>query len=591
MPRPCPRPRLARRAARRGRPPTAASLLGDLDRLAARLAAGARPALRDLAHALTIAPRDAGARSRRWRSSRPRTTTCLAKLGRSPATRSAPEAPEVADPRGVYFAERPAFTDGKVAFLFPGQGSQSVGDAAANWPSTSPRSAARFEEFDATLRAWAGEPRSGRGSSRPRPSTTTTPSGQTRPCGDRGRPAGPRRGERRPAPAARDAGRRARHGRRPQLWRARCALHAAGAIDVPWPGRALRVPRPAPARCGRRSSPARWPPSPTDPEVVAELIGDLADVLIVNLNGPAADGRRRAAATVIEAVLERAEGAEHPGRRLARGLRLPHAISWRPRGSRWPSMAIEVCRQARPAPSSRTSTRPPHPRDLRPSRARLGDHVTSPVRFAEMIEAMHEQGARVFVEVGPGRCAHAPDRLDPRRPAPPRRRLRCTRPGEPGRLPARPGASSSRPGSPVRLGPLTRGRAEPDSGSRPPPRGRRLTASASSTWMVNGSRAGRWSAPEPRRLGQARADAGRNIRSIPRTRPPGPSRTARHEGLSIPRPVEQWQGERKPWPRSRTLRESVPPRPSGRPSAAQEGVMREHSRTRCRSSWKSSGPR
>ena len=44
----------------------------------------------------------------------------------------------------------------------------------------------------------------------------------------------------------------------------------------------------------------------------------------------------------------------------------------------------------------------PHPADPAAIAARLGDHLAGPVRFAEMIEAMHRDGARVFVEVGPG---------------------------------------------------------------------------------------------------------------------------------------------------------------------------------------------
>ena len=43
-----------------------------------------------------------------------------------------------------------------------------------------------------------------------------------------------------------------------------------------------------------------------------------------------------------------------------------------------------------------------HPTDAAAIARRLGEHVTSPVRFAEMIAAMYDQGARVFVEVGPG---------------------------------------------------------------------------------------------------------------------------------------------------------------------------------------------
>ena len=44
----------------------------------------------------------------------------------------------------------------------------------------------------------------------------------------------------------------------------------------------------------------------------------------------------------------------------------------------------------------------PHPAEPSAIASRLGKHLASPVRFAEMIAAMYRDGARVFVEVGPG---------------------------------------------------------------------------------------------------------------------------------------------------------------------------------------------
>lgn len=45
----------------------------------------------------------------------------------------------------------------------------------------------------------------------------------------------------------------------------------------------------------------------------------------------------------------------------------------------------------------------PHGNDAALTRRQLVDHLLQPVRFADQIRAMHEAGARVFVEVGPGR--------------------------------------------------------------------------------------------------------------------------------------------------------------------------------------------
>ena len=59
----------------------------------------------------------------------------------------------------------------------------------------------------------------------------------------------------------------------------------------------------------------------------------------------------------------------------------------------------------------------PHPALPADDRRASGDHLASPVRFGEMIEAMYRDGARVFVEVGPGSRPHSARRLCARRPA------------------------------------------------------------------------------------------------------------------------------------------------------------------------------
>ncbi|MGP3966141.1 SDR family NAD(P)-dependent oxidoreductase [Streptomyces sp. 6N223] len=49
------------------------------------------------------------------------------------------------------------------------------------------------------------------------------------------------------------------------------------------------------------------------------------------------------------------------------------------------------------------STAEPYPADAEGVRARLAEQIGAPVRFAEEIEAMYAAGARVFLEVGPGK--------------------------------------------------------------------------------------------------------------------------------------------------------------------------------------------
>ena len=99
--------------------------------------------------------------------------------------------------------------------------------------------------------------------------------------------------------------------------------------------------------------------------------------------------------------------------------------------------------------------------------------MTSPVRFADMIVAMHDQGARVFVEVGPGGVLTPliGSILDDR----PHLAVASDVAGRPslvGLLHAL--ARLVVAGLPVRLGPLARGRAKRTPGPREPHRRRRL---------------------------------------------------------------------------------------------------------------------
>ena len=150
-----------------------------------------------------------------------------------------------------------------------------------------------------------------------------------------------------------------------------------------------------------------------------------------------------------------------------------------------------------------------HPREARAIAARLGDHVTSPVLFAEMITAMHAQGARVFVEVGPGGLLTPliESILGDR----PHLAVACDTRGRPsltGFLLAL--ARLVVAGLPVRLGPLTRGRSERLLDLESLPEGDGSNPPSPSTWIVNGSRA---AAERPRTpaAGPGRGTAGPGI--------------------------------------------------------------------------------
>ena len=88
------------------------------------LTGGAMPSLRELSHSL-------------WMDAKGEDGLCLSiiadstedlleKLGRARESLANAENAEIDDPRGTYFSERPLGREGKIAFVFPGQGSQYV---------------------------------------------------------------------------------------------------------------------------------------------------------------------------------------------------------------------------------------------------------------------------------------------------------------------------------------------------------------------------------------------------------------------------------------------------------------------------------
>ncbi|APW58971.1 type I polyketide synthase [Paludisphaera borealis] len=486
------------------------SLLGDLDQLADRLNAGARPALRDVAHTLASRkPIDGNGPTLAI------VATGLDDLATKLETaRSAIRKGDAAfdDPRGVRYAERPRHAGGNVAFVFPGQGSQAVGmlgDLAVAFEEV----LGAFDEFDAAVRDLGGEP------------------------------IGPKIF---PPPAFNDDARRAQTDAlrateiaQPALGAASLglsrllaslglaadvvaghsygelvALHEAGALDVRGLVE-LSLTRGRLLRDAAGRNPGAMAALAADAKTVRSLIGDLKDVAAVNFNGPLQTVVAGSEASV-QAVVDRAQG------RNVRGRRLPVACAFhteRMDAAREPLTRLAADRliaaPGRPVFSNLDAR--PHPTDLKAIAGRLGDHVVEPVRFSDMIAAMHEQGTRVFIEVGPGSVLSG--LVDSILGDRPHVAVSCDG-GGPGRsslvslLHAL--ARLAAAGLSLKLERLTRGRSDARLDLATLPAGDGSPPLSPSTWMVNGSRARPLNAPEPRRLGQA------NIQPKPSTTTPKP---------------------------------------------------------------------
>ncbi|MGM0576637.1 MAG: SDR family NAD(P)-dependent oxidoreductase [Myxococcota bacterium] len=136
-------------------------------------------------------------------------------------------------------------------------------------------------------------------------------------------------------------------------------------------------------------------------ERVEEIVGDVEGVVLANHNGPKQTVISGPTMAVEEAValLKAADVSARPipvacafhsgvvaGARETFAARLEDATVRSPERPVWSNTTAEA-----------------HPEDPDGVRRLLADHVVNPVRFVEQVEAMYEAGARTFVEVGPGR--------------------------------------------------------------------------------------------------------------------------------------------------------------------------------------------
>ncbi|GAG37815.1 unnamed protein product, partial [marine sediment metagenome] len=122
---------------------------------------GARPEFRDLAYTLYET----------FNIQRSTSNACLAivatslddlrqKLSQAREALSSPSPVQIADPRGIYSTDQPLAQEGKVAFLFPGQGSQYTNmlrDLAIHFPEVRET----FEQTDKVLARQFPKPLSG----------------------------------------------------------------------------------------------------------------------------------------------------------------------------------------------------------------------------------------------------------------------------------------------------------------------------------------------------------------------------------------------------------------------------------------------
>jgi acyl transferase domain-containing protein/NAD(P)H-dependent flavin oxidoreductase YrpB (nitropropane dioxygenase family)/NAD(P)-dependent dehydrogenase (short-subunit alcohol dehydrogenase family) len=463
-----------------------AEIDASVGRLLARLEEGAAPRLADLARTLaveadTVVPGGPNlavvARSRDG----------LVEQLRASQELLAGTAEREHGTAGVHFADRPLAGPGAIAFLFPGQGSQTV-DMARDVAVVFPEVRAAFERAD---RALAGR------LERPLSDYVFPPP-----------PFGADEAARRQAElTATDIAQPAlgatglaylellqAMGVRPAMTAGHSygellALAAAGSLTEP---DLLRLSE-ARGRFMREETAAEsggMVAVGAPPEELEELLGD--ELVVANLNAPrqtVLSGSRAAVERAVEWC--RARGTPAQALPVACAFHSPYVARAKQ------SFAAELARTAIAAPrlpvfSNTSAAR--YPEDPHAVAEVLGEHLVRPVDFVHEISAMHDAGARVFVEVGPRNVLSGlVGRILGDRPhvcAP------VDRPGQPGLVSLLEClAAVTAEGAAVDLLRLFRGRSarrialdalDGDEAGAPSP----------STWLVNGAHA--WPAASPR---------------------------------------------------------------------------------------------
>jgi acyl transferase domain-containing protein/NAD(P)H-dependent flavin oxidoreductase YrpB (nitropropane dioxygenase family)/NAD(P)-dependent dehydrogenase (short-subunit alcohol dehydrogenase family) len=370
-------------------------LAASLDQLTAAIQQGAQPLLADLAAAVY------------WEHGRHSSAHCLAivatslddlaaKLASSKAAVQASK--DFRDPRGIYYSPDAAAPPGKIAFSFPGQGSQSTGmmnDLAVAFPVVRQI----FEAADRSLGSKLGKPLSG--FIYPPPAFTSDVASANETSLKRTNVAQPALG------AADIAMFRVLDelGIRPAMacghsYGEFAALCAAGTFSL---DELIRISE----LRGRVIIESAQDELGTMAAVegneaqVSPVIQDVLDVVIANLNGPlqtVISGTQKGVADAVEKL--KAKGLKARSIPVACAFHSPLVA-----GATLPlRQGLGECEMKAPRfPVYSNTTAKPHLPAPGEIRTLLAEHLTQPVRFVEEIQAMYDAGARVFIECGPGK--------------------------------------------------------------------------------------------------------------------------------------------------------------------------------------------
>jgi acyl transferase domain-containing protein/NAD(P)H-dependent flavin oxidoreductase YrpB (nitropropane dioxygenase family)/NAD(P)-dependent dehydrogenase (short-subunit alcohol dehydrogenase family) len=146
--------------------------------------------------------------------------------------------------------------------------------------------------------------------------------------------------------------------------------------------------------------PGKMIPVNRDAEATAELLDGEEDLWAVNLNSPRQTVVGGTSAAVDRLAAKLAEqGLRARPLDVACAFHTPLLAG----ADAVFAKALRRCRFGKPRlPVWSNTTAAPYPTAASAIKARLAEHLVSPVRFAEQLQAMYDDGVRVFVEAGPG---------------------------------------------------------------------------------------------------------------------------------------------------------------------------------------------
>ncbi|MEO8592213.1 MAG: SDR family NAD(P)-dependent oxidoreductase [Candidatus Solibacter sp.] len=370
-------------------------LAGAVEKWASALGAGPAPALRDLAFT-SWKQAEAATGAVQLAIVASSVDDLREKLARAQQSLGQPDTARINDPRGIYYAARPLAREGKLAFLFPGQGSQyprMLQDLFLHFPEMRPM----MEKAAGVLAGKLPSPLSSYVF--PAPSFSREEEQVLQKALTQTNVAQPALG----AVSLALFELLDEFGLRPDMMAGHsygeyAALAAAGVFDAD----TLIALSEARGRFiveGAGAEPGTMAAIEADAVTVAEVLRQFDGACLANCNGPKQ--------TVISGTPAAVEGAVRQF--AAQGLTarsIPVACAFHSPlvAPAQPRLAEFLAGAGTAAPKTvvfSNTTAEPYPSEPEAIRQRLVDHLTRPVEFVREIEAMYQAGARIFVEVGP----------------------------------------------------------------------------------------------------------------------------------------------------------------------------------------------